>query len=112
MEAGAAKGEPMFWFPFCLGFVCFVFIHALSSFVYFTKSTTVTLIASANFRIVLRRGSLVLVRNCHADFRAESPVYPMRCPSSSSVKPDLLKRSRNLSIVFSDFEGMMQSIMK
>ena len=71
----------------------------------------VTLQASANFRIVLRRGSLVLVRNCHADFRAESPVYSHALlRASSSDKPDLLKRSRNLSIVFSDFEGMTVSL--
>lgn len=62
--------------------------------------------ASANLSSMLNLGSVVFLRNCHADFRAGSPEYPIRFPSSTSDRPDFLNSSRARSIVFRFLECM------
>jgi hypothetical protein len=46
--------------------------------IYLTKSASDTFSASANLSSIFSRGLLVFLRNCHADFRAVLPEYPIR----------------------------------
>jgi hypothetical protein len=66
---------------------------------YLTRSVKETFMASANRLSMLKRGSVVFLRNCHADFRAGSPEYPIRCPSSSRERPELSNNSLTRAIV-------------
>jgi hypothetical protein len=46
--------------------------------IYLTRSASDTFSASANLSSIFNRGLLVFLRNCHADFRAVVPEYPIR----------------------------------